>query len=203
MGCFSNGRVLWATRERKSKRTYTKSPGTREWASLLECVSTDGRDIIPLVIFKGKSLQTAWFSMDTPSCHYTTSENGWTSNNIGLKWLEMKFLPETKPTDPQEWRLLICDGHGSHTTVEFMKIAKDNRVFIIYLPSHTSHVLQPLDLGVFGPLKQKYSQQLQKLAAFTDGTDIKKNMFLDLYKKARIEGITSSNIKISFRTTDV
>ncbi|KAF1986063.1 hypothetical protein K402DRAFT_421626 [Aulographum hederae CBS 113979] len=59
----------------------------------------------------------------------------------------------------------------------------------------------PLDLGVFGPLEQKYSQQLQRLAAFTDGTDIKKNMFLDLYKKARIEGITSSNIKISFRTT--
>ncbi|KAF1983142.1 DDE-domain-containing protein [Aulographum hederae CBS 113979] len=82
-------------------------------------------------------------------------------------------------------------------------MAKDNKVFILYLPAHTSHILQPLDLGVFGPLKTKYSQQLQKLATFTDGTDIKKNMFLALYKQARIEGLTSSNIKTGFRTTGI
>ena len=31
---------------------------------------------------------------------YTTSENGWTSNNIGLSWLKELFLIESAIDDP-------------------------------------------------------------------------------------------------------
>jgi hypothetical protein len=30
------------------------------------------------------------------------------------------------------------------------------------MPAHSSHILQPLDIGCFGPLKQAYGRQIEK-----------------------------------------
>ena len=49
-----------------------------------------------------------------------TSANGWTNNEIALKWLSKVFILHTKPTDLDQWRMLIVKGHGSYTTKEFM-----------------------------------------------------------------------------------
>ena len=45
--------------------------------------------------------------------------------------------------------VLIEDGHASHITIEVIELAKKNDVHLLCLPSHTSHILQPLDIGVF------------------------------------------------------
>jgi hypothetical protein len=52
--------------------------------------------------------------------------------------------------------LLILDGYGSHLTPAFDKACKDNDIVAIYIPPHSSHLLQPLDVGCFGPLKRAY-----------------------------------------------
>ena len=39
------------------KRIYVKSPETRVWTSILECISTAGISIDPLIIFRGKSVR--------------------------------------------------------------------------------------------------------------------------------------------------
>ena len=44
--------------------------------------------------------------------------------------------------------LLIQDGHSSHITVGLIQLAKENDIRIMCLPSNTTHVLQPLDVGV-------------------------------------------------------
>ena len=46
-----------------------------------------------------------------------TSPNGWTDDHIGVEWLERVYLPQTKPADESNARLIILDGHGSHATV--------------------------------------------------------------------------------------
>ena len=43
---------------------YVKSPETRVWTSILECVSATGKSIDPLIIFRGKSIQQQWFPSD-------------------------------------------------------------------------------------------------------------------------------------------
>ncbi len=68
---------------------------------------------------------------------------------LALQWLELVFFPQTAPSDPSKARLLILDGHGSHTTAEFMTMCYLHNVYLLFLPAHTPHVLQPLDLGCF------------------------------------------------------
>ncbi|KAJ3453962.1 hypothetical protein MRS44_018594 [Fusarium solani] len=46
--------------------------------------------------------------------HYITSPNGWTDNYIALEWLKDVYLPQTKPRDAADARLIILYGHRSH-----------------------------------------------------------------------------------------
>ena len=57
------------------------------------------------------------------------------------------FLDNIPPSRPTV--LLIQDGHASHITIELIEMARENNVSMLCLPSHTSHVLQPLDVEVF------------------------------------------------------
>ena len=110
------------------------------------------------------------------------------------------FIPQTEPRD-RSARLLILDGHGSHETTEFLWRCLEHDIYLLFLPAHTSHVLQPLDLTVFSALKRAYRKELQKLSSLVDSTPIGKRNFLVCYQKARQESITPSNIKSGWRTT--
>ena len=107
---------------RKTKTALLKSPQARNWTSFIECISATGKFLNPAIIFKGKSLQKQWFIEEfrkIADWHYIFSDNGWTSNEIVPKWLQEVFIPETKPKNEGDARLLILDGHGSHTSVGF------------------------------------------------------------------------------------
>ena len=50
--------------------------------------------------------------------------------------------------------LLILDNHSSHLDYRAVTFAKDNGIVLLTLPPHCSHVLQPLDVTVFGSFKK-------------------------------------------------
>ena len=52
--------------------------------------------------------------------------------------------------------MLICDGHDSHITGDFIEFCMDNNILLMILPPHSSHLTQPLDVGVFGALKKHH-----------------------------------------------
>ena len=111
------------------------------------------------------------------------------------------FLPQTAPRDPSEARLLVLDGHGSHETTEFIWECFTNNVYLLFLPPHTSHVLQPLDLSIFAPLKRAYRKQLGFLSLLNDSTPLGKQNFLACYRKARLSSLTAVNIKAGWRAS--
>jgi hypothetical protein len=95
------------------------------------------------IIFKGKVHIQGWFEeLDLPrDWRIKVSANGWTTDQIGLQWLEKCFIPATTARTKGASRLLVLDGHGSHLTPEFDKKCKDNNIICICMPSHSSHLL--------------------------------------------------------------
>ena len=118
-----------------------------------------------------------------------------------MEWLEKLFIPLTQPSRPQEKRLLIIDGHGSHETTDFMYLCFQHNIYLLYLPPHTSHVVQPLDLSVFSSLKHSYRKQIGYLSIQTDSSPVGKQNFLICYQKARKDGLTTSNIKSGWKAS--
>lgn len=59
----------------------------------------------------------------------------------------------------------------------------------MYLIPHASHILQPLDLACFGPLKRKYREILATDALQDDYHPMKQQNFINHYRTARAKAI--------------
>ena len=66
---------------------------------------------------------------------------------------------------------------------------------MLFLPAHTSHVLQPLNLKYFSSLKTTYRRLLDEYSALTNITKIEKANFLEFYVKAREIDLREENIR--------
>ncbi|RYP58006.1 hypothetical protein DL769_009155 [Monosporascus sp. CRB-8-3] len=178
------------------KRILLKDAFKRGWITIIACVSADGRSLLPFVIFSGVDVQQQWFPDSDDEAYenwyFTTLENGWTSTEIGLKWLREVFIPNTKPEDPDEWRLLVIDGHNSHTTEEFMWMCLQNKIYIIFLLFYASHVFQPLDVGVFATLKRRFRYWFRERCYGRVSEAIDKTDFLWALSKAWNEVMMTS-----------
>ncbi|KAL3713144.1 hypothetical protein TMatcc_001847 [Talaromyces marneffei ATCC 18224] len=98
------------------------------------------------------------------------------------------------------YRMLILDGHGSHLTAEFDRTCTENNIIPICMPPHSSHLLQPLDVGCFAVLKRHYGQQVEQ--RMRDGFNhIDKLDFLMAFPKARTEAYKARTIQNSFVAT--
>ena len=56
----------------------------------------------------------------------------------------------------------MFDGHGSHTTPEFDELALSTNVILHQYPPYLTHILQPLDVGVFQPYKHWHKKAVYK-----------------------------------------
>jgi hypothetical protein len=181
-------------------------PGTREWITLVAACCADGSALPPCIIYSAKSgnLQTSWledFKPEEHTCYFASSEKGWTNDQLGLKWLEI-FDRHTKEKarGRRDWRVLILDGHGSHITLEFLNWCINHRIQVCVFPPHTTHRLQPLDIGLFRPLAGAYSTKLNLLVAATGGRlKIGKREFYALFKDAFDEAFNRNNIESAWR----
>jgi hypothetical protein len=52
--------------------------------------------------------------------------------------------------------LLLLDGHATHHHGPNLDLCRDNMIDVCFLPPHTSHILQPLDVGIFNSYKAAY-----------------------------------------------
>ena len=96
----------------------------------------------------------------------------------GQKWYQEQFLKFA----PAEWLLLLLfDGLKAHLTIDLIEAAKESEIFLYCLPAHSSHLLQPLDLSVFGPLKAGWKRVANTFNHFT-GRVINQYNFAHLFK---------------------
>ena len=52
-----------------------------------------------------------------------------------------------------EHTLLLYDGHSFNLSKEVINWALENKIVLFVLPPYTSHLLQPSDVGCYGPFK--------------------------------------------------
>jgi len=195
MGLITTAKVI--TRREFYGRRSLLQPGNRTWVTTIECINASGWALPPSVIFKGKVFIESWFDGLPDDWRLEISPKGWTSDEITLRWLEKLFIPSTSSRTKGKYRLLILDGHGSHLTPKFDEICEKNDIIAICMPPHSSHLLQPLDIGCFAVLKRAYSRLIEsKMRVGINHID--KLDFLEAYPTARIEAFKLETIKNSF-----
>lgn len=197
MGQISTTKIVTSSERRGHVKLV--QPGNREWVSAILGVNSQGWSIPPFLIVKGKTHLRSWYQNSPlpPDWVIAVSENGWTTNELGLQWVQ-HFDKSTKARTQGKYRLLVLDGHESHHSDDFEQYCKDNNILTLCMPPHSSHLLQPLDVGCFGPLKKAYGAEIEYLVR-AHITHISKEDFFPAFKAAFDATITEANIKGGFR----
>jgi hypothetical protein len=111
------GSVKVVTASERHLRPLQVQPGDREWATLIAAINAMGWVIPPFIIFKAKNHDQAWYH-NPKDWRIGVSQNGWTTNELGLEWLKHFIQHTTARTVGSHW-LLIIDGHESHKSLAF------------------------------------------------------------------------------------
>ena len=176
----NRSKVIACTGRRPPKTTHD---GTRELITIIGTCGAKQVMLSAMVVFKGAAHYKGWYTevADENHAYFTYSPKdtyesnphylansliGYITDKIGLDWLK-KFDADTKPTEVAKYCLLLLDGHRSHYNLHFCEYAWDNKIILVSYPAHSTHLYQPLDVGLFSPLEKSYGDAV---AAHMKGT---------------------------------
>lgn len=95
----------------------------------------------------------------------------------------------------RDYRLLLVDGHGSHMNMKFIEWCDQHNILLAVYPPHSTHRLQPLDVSLFNPLANYYSQELSTWIHKTQGLcKLNKRHFFGLFWPAYVRAFSQENI---------
>jgi DDE superfamily endonuclease len=194
---LESGRILGASQD-----------GSREFISLIASICADGTYLPPTLIYKGQShdIQDTWLEefSESETAYFGCSDAGWSNDSLGLQWLERVFDRHTREKAGRGRRLLIVDGHSSHVNLKFLDYADRHRIIILILPPHSTHRLQPLDVGLFSPLARAYSYELEMFMQKCQGfVSMSKRMFWPMFRTAWETSFTEKNITSAWKATGI
>ena len=169
----------------------------------MECICADEGLIAPFIILKGDKVSVSWIppSALELNWYFAASAKGWTNNDHRFEWLTKVFDPRTRETAQGRTRLLICDGHDSHISAKFVAHCIENNICLFLLLPHSSHLLQPLDVGVFSLLKTAVSADLDRLIR-AGVRRLEKAEWVESYIRAWPNAFTERNIRAGWRGMD-
>nr|VWO98225.1 Serine/threonine-protein kinase CST20 (EC [Ganoderma boninense] len=184
----------------KKKVQYQQRSGDRENVTVLVTICADGTSITPAVIFKGDAYHPNWDQPNPGNAALAHSKKGYTDGEIGVEWIKL-FHRQTEAKARGRRRLLLVDGHSSHYTFGFLEFAREHHIHVLCYPSHTTHILQGLDVAIFSSLKRHWTTARDEFERA--GKKVNKTNFLSVYHAAHTNALTVENIHAAFRKTGV
>jgi hypothetical protein len=99
------------------------------------------------------------------------SPKGWINAEQFAEWFQhfIECISSHRPV------VLFTDSHASHITPEILSKTSYNGIHLVTFPSHTTHLLQPLDIGVYRPLKEGWRKEVEKF--LTEHPIVKPNLY--------------------------
>lgn len=178
----------------------TMTSGNKAQITVVACVSASGQCLPPMIVWPRKTMPPSLAFGEVPGSVYGMSDSGWMSQLLFNHWFKCHFLRYAPAARPL---LLLMDGHSSHYCPDTLQLAQDEDVIVLALPPNTTHITQPLDKGVFGPLKTRWGQVVHDFRVSHPRVNVMQYNFCRLFGKAWVEAMTAANICAGFKTTGI
>ena len=183
-----------------TKNALACTGGDKSQITAVGCVNAAGQAIPPMVVWDRKTMAPKLAEGEVPGTIYGMSPKGWMDQDLFDLWFTHHFLRYASGERPL---LLILDGHSSHYCPDTIKRAFDEDVIVFTLPPNTTHLTQPLDKGVYGPVKAAWRDICHSFLAKNPGRKVTKYDFSRLFSEAWMKALTPKNIVSGFATTGI
>lgn len=136
----------------------------KQRCTVMLSVTADGNKLPPFIIFKRKTLQK---KIIFPSNVIVRAQpKGWMDNGLVEEWLQEVWLK--RPGVLLNKRsMLVLDSYRGHLTNNIKDKLKDNKSDLAVIPGGLTSILQPLDVCINKPFKQKLKQRYSNFMATT------------------------------------
>jgi hypothetical protein len=129
------------------------APLTLSGTTALFTIAADGSSLPSVILINQKKVPSEFLDVSTENLYFIPSANVWMNTETFELIFEHILLPAIKRKriliqDESAPSLMIVDGHISRRSGKFFSLCIESNIDVLCLPSHLSHVLQPLDLGV-------------------------------------------------------
>eukprot|EP00732_Lithocolla_globosa_P002931 Lithocolla_globosa_v1_NODE_2107_length_2165_cov_4.812322.p1 type:complete len:553 gc:universal NODE_2107_length_2165_cov_4.812322:148-1806(+) len=197
-GCSMDQHRLYTYCRRGRKNVYASSAANREHVTIVSAVSASGEYCPEFFIFKGVNDFEA-LNNANPGADFKMSPKGYMTDEVWPYWAK-HFLDCLPPAEERGYVLLVMDGYGSHCNdATMLEIFEKHKVICLGLPAHTSSALQPLDVGVFGPLKKAIRRAFSIWLKNNPGETFKREFFAELVAVPWREAHKKDSIVASFK----
>ncbi|XP_005096523.1 uncharacterized protein LOC101856729 [Aplysia californica] len=170
--------------------------------TLIACGSVSGRVLAPFFVFQASKLRPEMMTRVPSNVNASISETGKCSPQIFRRYLNEHFLPQAQRFD-NEPILVLMDGSKAHMFVGMSEWGRANNVIFSFIPAHTTHLLQPLEVECADAIKKKYESVCRRHLKSLAGPCISRNSIGELACQAYLRAMTRHVIIHSFKKAGV
>ena len=107
-----------------------------------------------MVVYKAQHIYEGLTTGGPRGTVYDCMLSGWFDGRTFTKCFLLAFLPGVRQLEGR--KVLLGDNLASHITPEVIRAAQQNDVYFYTLPPNATHLMQPLDVSLFGPIKRQH-----------------------------------------------
>ncbi len=172
--------------------------------SIMYTASVSGTLLPTYVVYKAKNLYDSWTTNGPTGLRYNRTLSGWLDHICFHDWLVQIALPYFKKLHRKK---ILIDENLSHLSCAVVRLCDKADIHFVFLPSNMTHLIQPLDISFFKPLKTAWREILTKWkmgAGHKESCGLK-STFPTLLKELsnKIGGNSPENIRSGFRKAEI
>lgn len=130
--------------------------------TVIPTVFADGTVATPMIVISRKSIDNELLKYGFPNGnagYVVSSQKGYITKELFESYFEDIIVPHIERKRKEKNKLdakavAIIDGCSAHTSEKLENLLSKNNIKLFYLPSHSSHLTQPLDLLIFSSFKR-------------------------------------------------
>ena len=174
--------------------------GGKQRLTVMYCGSASGQMIPPYFVYpEPKPRSYNPLSGATEGSDIAFTKKGWMDGETFGKFINHfdKFAGQDRPV------VLLLDSVSSHVNNTAFMNAKSKGIELYRIVPNATHLMQPLDKGVFGPLKSKWHLVARKYTRENPGRCIGKEIFAQKLTEAFLQFYKPLTIINAFRSSGI
>lgn len=182
---------------RGSKRVEMIVDSSKSSTSVMMAATAAGHLLPPYVVYKSVHLYPTWIEGGPEGAMYNRTKSGWFDSATFEDWFDKILIPYFRNLPGR--KVLIGDNLASHISLHVLDSCAEHNIKFVLLPPNATHLLQPLDVAFFAPMKKAWRVILSEWKKTNRGCIVKSD-FPKLLNKCikNIENL-ETNIRSGFR----
>lgn len=195
--CPKDNKVL---ARKGASHTYSRCANDdKECLTVLIGASAIGKLMPPLTIFPYKRIPLNILQKMPKKWGIGKSESGWMTCESFYEYIANCFYPYLLEDQIELPVILFLDGHSSHISLPLTNFCREKGIILVALLPNATHILQPMDVALFHPLKQIWKREVRNWRIQNNGKKLMREHFTGLVDICIQEAAKPQTIQNGFR----